>query len=491
MSENRENAPEKIDLYDWMQDIWKGIQKFWWLVIGLAVILGAKSYFDVSTSYVPQYIASATMAVRCAGNDVEYINAETAEQMTEIFPYIMKSGVLQDAIAEDMGLESMPGSVSMSVEPGTNFFTISANANDAQLSYDLLQATIRQYPEVAKFVIGQIEMEVLDETGVPSDTGKEYVFRGSVRSGAMKGAIIGLAVMFIYIVTRRTVKSRKVLSRIVNLDDMGNIPYVRAKKRKRKGANGAVNMMNERVSQSYLEAIRKLRIKVLRAMETNGLRSVLVTSSIPGEGKTTIATNLAIAIAKQRKHVILVDCDPRNPSVAGNMGEEEEHPGIGAVLRQDVTLDEALTDVTVSEGKLQILYGGKPDSNTVKRLGGKAMKALVEELETRADIVIFDTAPSALLADAASLARNVDAAIYVVKHDYAKKGQIRNGVQSLSMSGTKILGYVFNADRSRRGGNYGYGYGYGYGYKNYKSYYGYGHYDNKKKDDASGRVIKD
>lgn len=485
MNEYIENPPEKIDLMDFLQDIWKGIQKFWWLVIGLAVVFGGKSYFDVSTGYVPQYIASATMAVRCIGSDYEYVNAETAEQMAEVFPYIMKSGVLQDAIAKDMGLESMPGSVDMTVEMGTNFFTVSANASDPQLSYDLLQAALRQYPEVAKFVIGQIEMEILDETGVPSDTGKAYVLRGSVRKGALTGAAIGIAIMGIYIITRRTVKSRKVLENVVNLEDLGSIPYVAQKKRKKKGINTAVNMMNVRVSQVYLEAIRKLRIKIMKEMEKNGFRSLLVTSSIPGEGKTTLATNLSIAIAKQGKHVILVDCDPRNPSVAVNMGESEEHAGIGEVLKQRIDLQEALTEVIVPEGRLQVLYGGKPNSSVAKKLGTENMKQVVEQLEEQADIVILDTAPSELLADAAALAKYVDAALYVVKHDYAKKGQIRNGVQSLSMSGIKILGYVFNADRSKRGSSYGYG----YGYKNYGSYYGY--YGNRKKDELSGRVIKD
>ena len=183
MEENRELGPEKIDIMNLIQDLLKGVQKFWWLVIGLAVIFGAKEYLTVSKGYIPNYVASATLAVRSMGSDLEYINAEAAEQMAEIFPYIMSSGVLNEAIMEDMGLEYVPGSISMTVEAGTNFFTVSANASDGQTAYDLLQAALRQYPEVAKFVIGEIEMEVLDETGVPSDSGREYFIRGSVRQG--------------------------------------------------------------------------------------------------------------------------------------------------------------------------------------------------------------------------------------------------------------------------------------------------------------------
>lgn len=489
MSEYKENEPQKIDIVDLMQDAIKGLKRFWWLVVGLALIFGAQSYFTVSTGYVPEYVASATFAVSCKGNESDFLNKETAEQMAEVFPYILRSGVLENEIALDMGLESMPGSISMSVEEGTNLFTISARASDAQVSYELLQATLRQYPEVAKFVIGEIEMDLLDETGVPKDSGLDYTIRGSVKEGAMKGAIIGLGIIAVYVLTRKTVKSRKNLKNTVNLSDYGSIPFVALKKRKKKNVNVAVNLKNERVSRVYLEAIRKLRIKVMKEMEQGEHRSLLVTSSIPGEGKTTIASNLALTIAKQGKHVILVDCDPRNPSVASVMDEKEVHPGIGAVLKNQVSLKEALTEEEISGGRLQILYGGKPDTSVAKLLGTKQMEALIKVLERQADIVILDTAPAELLADASALAKYVDAALYVVKQDYAKKGQIRNGVQALSMSGIEIIGSVFNADKSRKSG----GYGYGYGYKNYGSYYGYGYgyYGNRKKDDLSGRVIKD
>ena len=125
------------------------------------------------------------------------------------------------------------------------------------------------------------------------------------------------------------------------------------------------------------------------------------------------------------------------------------------------------------------------------------MRALVQALIKQADVVIFDTAPSGLLADAPVLARYVDAALYVVRYDHTKMRQIREGVQALAMSGIHIIGYVFNSDSSGR--SRGYGYGYSYGYKRYGGYGRYGsrsHYGNntdaeKGTQDQDGRVIKD
>ena len=236
-----------------------------------------------------------------------------------------------------------------------------------------------------------------------------------------------------------------------------------------------------------MEAIRKLRIKVMQEMENHEFRSLLVTSSIPGEGKTTIAVNLALAFARQGKSVVLVDCDLRNPSVAETMGEKNKYPGMTAVLQKKETLENALVTVEVERGSLRILYGGAPDKSAVHYMGTERMAKVVRNLEENADIVIFDTAPSDFMADAAMLAKYVDAALYVVRCDHAPRARIRNGVSALAESNAKILGYVFNGDTSQKGSGYGYGYGYG----SYGSYGRYGSYGTRKKEDLSGRVIKD
>ena len=95
-----------------------------------------------------------------------------------------------------------------------------------------------------------------------------------------------------------------------------------------------------------LESIRKLRMRVAREMEEKGYKTLMVTSSVPGEGKTTIAANLAVALARQGKKVILVDCDARNPSLAHVLRRTAEHPGLGQVMRGEGELDTALGDVS-------------------------------------------------------------------------------------------------------------------------------------------------
>lgn len=485
------DAPEKIDITGLLQNFYQAVLKLWWLVIALTVIFALQAYFSVSTSYVPSYVASATVAVSSG-------TGASAEDVQELFPYMMSNGVLAKVIAEDLGTGGVPGSVNLVAESGTEFLTITASCGDPHQAYDLLQSVMENYPQVAKYVLGEIKFIVLDETGIPEDTGRESTIRGSYKRGALKGAFLGFVIVFLYALSRNTVKSKKTLKKELNLMDCGSVPYVREKKRKKGTTHNSLSLLNERVSPSYVESIRKVRTKVLKQMEENDWKTLLVTSSIPGEGKTTLAANLAISLAKQGKKVVLVDCDLRNPSIAGVMSEQGHHPGLGEVLEKKVQLKDALSSVELLGGELTVLYGNEKENANVRVLGSKRMESLIQYLRRHADIVILDTAPSGLLADAPVLAKYADAALYVVRYDHTKLRQIREGVQALAMSGIHIIGYVFNGDRSGNGRGYGYGYGYDR-YSKYKSYGAYGRYsaygrsenEREKETDVYGRIIKD
>lgn len=493
LTENEKiSEAEKIDIVSVISDFLYGIKRLWFLIIILIVGFAAYSYFSTSVSYVPQYVASATMTVTTPTGGGGYIDANSAAQMAEVFPYILESGALQEVVAQEMGVDAIQGSINVTAEEGTNLLTISVTSGNAQMAYDTLQQVIESYPQVAEFVLGETKLEVLDETGVPKDTQKQTVIRGSYKRGALKGAVVAFLILCIYVLSRRTVKSKDRLKQYINLPDMGSIPFIKAKKRRKKKKNAELSLLNERIPSHYTESIRKLRLRVLKEMEDQNLKTLLVTSSVPGEGKTTLAVNLAVSLAKQGKKVILVDCDPRNPSVAALMGEEKEHPGIGEVLRGNVSLTEALTKVDLPEGAMLVLFGGKPSQADASLLGKKEMRKLLSTMSKSADYVILDTAPAELLADAAMLARHVDAALYVVRYNYTKLSKIRSGIQTLNMSSLHMLGYVFNGDLSEKGKRYGYGYG-GYGYKYGYGYRHYGYYGQRKgkKEDKSGRVIKE
>lgn len=280
---------------------------------------------------------------------------------------------------------------------------------------------------------------------------------------------------------------------------------------------GVYQLVNGEVKASKLRPVNiddllgrdEVHVNLNEVMDYVSGRVIMVTGgggSIPGEGKTTLSANLAISIAQQGKKVLLVDCDLRNPSIAGVMNEQEPHPGLGSVLKKEVPLSEAITNVklpkerTNENGSLHVIFGGAPDGENSLLIGSGRMRALIKDLKSKYDIIILDTAPSELLADAPLLGKYVDAALYVIRYDYTKLREIREGVESLALSGIDMLGYVFNGDNSSGGQGYGYGYrrygnygSYGSHYGSYGKYGAYGHYGKMEKGstDKFGRVIKD
>ena len=173
MNESATNHEQEVDMIDikaFLLDFFHSFKRLWWLVLALIAAAMLLSYFRVSRSYSPSYVAEATVSVELV-NGGSYANRNTAEQMGLIFPYILNSGVLSNVIAEDLQRSSVPGSIRAECIKGTNLLTISVSGYDPELSYNVLQSVLRNYPEVAQYVVGQTKLTVIDDRGIPTDTG--------------------------------------------------------------------------------------------------------------------------------------------------------------------------------------------------------------------------------------------------------------------------------------------------------------------------------
>ena len=226
----KSNETGKIDILSFLNDVLNRLRSFWWVILILTLGLGAFNYFRSTTRYTPTYTAEATVAVAILHGGT-YSNENTAQQMSKVFPYILTSGVLSDIIADDLGMSYVPGRISAKNIEGTNLLTISVTGSDPDKVYKVLQSVLRKYPEVARFVIGQTEITVIDDSGVPEDTGKTTVIRGSLVKGLLLGFAIGVVLLLLYTLLTRTVRSEKDLTNMLNVNYLGGLPIVRQKKK--------------------------------------------------------------------------------------------------------------------------------------------------------------------------------------------------------------------------------------------------------------------
>ena len=454
MSENEARTPEKLDIISFLSDILNRLKRFWWVILLVTALFGALFFFRSSVTYTPSYSADATVVVELV-NGGNYSNESTAELMSQVFPHLLSTGILSDLIKSDLNVRAIPGTIRVTNIDGTNLLTISVTGSNAENVANVLQSVLRNYPKAAWYVVGQTTMSVIDESGIPADTGRTNVVRGSLRNGLILGFLIGVLLLVIYTLSTRTIRSEKELRKLFNVSFMGTVPYY--KKKKKKGEDRSINLLFNQRRGVYEEALRLVRTRVERQMEEES-RVLMVTSSLPGEGKSTVAANLAVAFAKNGKRVILVDCDLRNPSQQKIFRLTGAYPGLEGVITGEAYLEDALVKVQSEDGKMELeLLPGRPEgASSAEILGNEKVAMILEELKNQADLIILDTPPSAVLMDAMFMAPHSDGVVYVVLSDYARRRVVYRGLEELQQNGANILGCVLNGGRVHHS-SYGYG----------------------------------
>ena len=210
------------------------------------------------------------------------------------------------------------------------------------------------------------------------------------------------------------------------------------------------------------EAFQTLRAGLTFFNIDRPMRSVLVSSPVQGDGKTTVATNLARAMARAGKDVILVDADLRRPQVASRF-HVHSTAGLGGVLVGESSLEDAFVEPevdTVEGGRLRALPAGPPPPNPSELLVSQRMKDLLEELTNMADLVIIDSTPLLTVSDSLPLVEIVSGVVVVARLDVTSKDSLNRLERVISNADGTLLGWV--ATGASTTGMYGYGYGYGY-----------------------------
>lgn len=467
---------EKIDLIGYLYEFMKALRKFFWLVLLIVVLCTAATCFWNWRSYQPVYEAYTSFVVTSSGESYNssYYDNTTAEQLGKTFPYILTSGVLKDVVAEDLGY-SFGSSIEASVMDGTNLFTITVRDTSPQTAYDVMTSVIENYPAVAEYIIGGTTLTIVDESGVPTAPANSENMKRAAVTGVLAGLVISALLLAVYLAGRKTIRSGEDMNKIASTKFLGNVPETRIKKRSSK-RDQTMTIVNSKVPAGFKEGIRLIRSRTEAEFKDKECPVILVTSAVPGEGKTTVAVNLALAFAQKKYRVILIDGDLRNPSVLQRLNRPKRKSGILQVVNGEAKLEDVLMEY--QESGLKILPGTSKISNPASVIRSKGMKKMIQTLKEQADVIVIDTPPSSVLSDAAQFEGIADGAIMVVRQDFASTQQVQKGMETLADADLPVIGYVLNYMEE---GTMGYGYSsygkYGYGKYGYRRYgYGYGKY---------------
>jgi capsular exopolysaccharide synthesis family protein len=199
------------------------------------------------------------------------------------------------------------------------------------------------------------------------------------------------------------------------------------------------------------EAYRTLRTNILFSSLDRPLRTLLITSTAPNEGKSTTLANLAVTMAQAEQRVLLVDCDLRRPSLHTLFGLSNEQGLTSAILAQDEGVPPLQA---TSVPGLSVLTSGPLPPRPADLLGSRRMAAMIERLSASADMVLFDTPPVVAVTDAAALAPRVDGVLLVLHAGHTRRDRAREARQLLEKVKANIVGVVLNGARLERGYTY-------------------------------------
>ena len=291
--------------------------------------------------------------------------------------------------------------------------------------------------------------------------------------GGAVGLMIAAGIVFLIEYLDDTIKTPDDISRLFNLPVIGYI----AEMSQDLNDKGSV-YVNEEPRSPVTEAFRSLRTNIEFAGVDQPLRTIMVASANPSEGKTTVAVNLAMVFAQSGKDVVIVDADLRRPKVHRFLGISNR-AGLSDVFLNSRTVQ--AIERPWKETKLSVITSGSLPPNPSELLASDKMLRFIESLKQEKEISIIDSPPF-VVSDASVLASRVDGVVLVVQPGKTHVDSIRASVEQLSRVEAKILGVVFNRIPRNRGYFYGgyQHYSQYYVYKGYNGYYGDYHEDGSK-----------
>lgn len=477
----------EIDLVRLFQGMRKSFLRFWWLVLVLVVVGAAAFTLYQRIVNKPLYACTATFTV-ATGNETSgsysfYYDSSTADQMSKTFPYILESSFFRNTLLEQLGTDTLNGTITAQTIEGSNVVTMRVESPSAEDARAILDASIAVYPDTARFVLGDIQFNMLDEPVTPTAPFNQMGVRRSIVFGVLGGLFLSVCIIGVMALLRQTVRDQEEMKEITSLRCLAAVPLVRLKARKSREQQ-KISVLEERIPYGYRESMRGMKLRLTRKMNDSGSKVLLITSTASGEGKSTLAVNLARLMATDQKKVLLIDGDLRKQSDAGILGIPGRY-SLRNVLEESKKPEELIGKL--KKNGIYFLGSTEKTDQPASVLSSRAIHELIVSVRKKMDYVIIDSPPCGMFQDASLLAEYVDSILYVVKYDSVPKRQIRDGIVSLSGSQAGFVGYVFN-ESPETGGAYGYGrygYGYGYGYK-----YGHRKYGGNTDETGDGRSGK-
>ncbi len=387
-----------------------------------------------------------------AGRVVESIGVERSSAITE-------AAALRERVREleSVALTQSAGEIELR--------QLERQAQASRLLYENFLSRLQETSQQES--LQAADARVITPAEVPTRPLSQSRKRGMI-VGLLLGLGAGVGIVLFLNRLNNTFRTARELEEMTALTVLGSIPVAGSRMHRR----DVFELLTTKPNSSLAEAVRNLRTSVLFSDIDNPPKVVMITSSIPREGKSTTSSLMSLTSQQMGRKTILVDCDFRLPSLAKIMQFDADKPGILTLMNGAAELEDAIS--VEPESGLHVLMARENETKTVLNpadvLSSKKFQDLVEDLAKTYDLVILDTPPVLVVSDARIVSKVADAVLYVVKWDSTIHGVVREGVSELRSIGAPLIGIAMTMVDESRASSYSYG-GYSYYRGDYKDYY--------------------
>lgn len=450
-----ENNVQNENLLTIVKCIIKDILQRWILIVAVMIVFGSVFDFMKTVTYVPQYGTSMTATL--SGGEDTFKNIDKVQSYVNTLDYLMNSNNAKSYVKKKMPISKTTYKAEVTLKQA-NVVKIKVTADtkrEAYFSIKLLNDWYRENTERYSF---PYNITVLKESKFstkpvnPNSHIKNFLI-GAVGSGFVLSCLLGL-----YFFLRDTIKSEEEVENKLDTRLYAKLPF-EVKKREDARNKKAILITSLKTSFFFRESMNKLRSKVEATSDKHGYKSFMITSAYENEGKSSVAANLALALAKNGRKVVLVDADFNKPAVFkifdldGSKSLNKAIEGTSSWRSQVVSDRSGLDLLPCSQDSL------KSEILT----NSKKLDEIMKELREEYDFVIVDTCPAYLLNEPMAMNELVDATLFIVRQDYATSDVINETVKRLTYVKDNVLGVVFKnvvSDGNKGTNNYNNRYGY-------------------------------
>ena len=430
-----ENNVQNENLLTIVKCIIKDILQRWILIVAVMIVFGSVFDFMKTVTYVPQYGTSMTATL--SGGEDTFKNIDKVQSYVNTLDYLMNSNNAKSYVKKKMPISKTTYKAEVTLKQA-NVVKIKVTADTKREAYFFIKLLNDWYRENTERYSFPYNITVLKESKFstkpvnPNSHIKNFLI-GAVGSGFVLSCLLGL-----YFFLRDTIKSEEEVENKLDTRLYAKLPF-EVKKREDARNKKAILITSLKTSFFFRESMNKLRSKVEATSDKHGYKSFMITSAYENEGKSSVAANLALALAKNGHKVVLVDADFNKPAVFKIFDLDGSKSLNKAIEGTSSWRSQVVSD----RSGLDLLPCSQDSLKSELLTNSKKLDEIMKELREEYDFVIVDTSPAYLLNETMAMNELVDATLFIVRQDYATSDVINETVKRLTYVKDNVLGVVF------------------------------------------------